>query len=302
MRWAWISIALVAMVVGLARWSLDTPLAPLGTKVPGSAPAAPRSLPPAQLEVPPSVASEPVEAGAEGTVEPTDGVDGPLSEDGSGAPAAGDSTPPAGEQARRPVVRRPVALFEHGAGDERSVDGQRWLVYAGLTDAGLAFADNQASRVEVPEGWQATLFDEHGGRGVRILLAPGNHDLNALGFNDRVSSVLVAPEGTVDRSRAGPSDKVQLHEHGLGSDVRGLRWSLPLAPGQTTRLFRAQAGDLADDAASAAWVPAGFELTLLDGAGGLGAAMVLGPGLHDLDGLRWNDRTSAARVRRLEAR
>ncbi|MCP3919005.1 MAG: hypothetical protein GY711_25960 [bacterium] len=284
-RWVLVGIAIAMLVVGVARWSRDGRLAPVRAKLPPVFHEETRVRAGAELEspvLPPAATTR---------VDPAEQSAGDEGEPAAGQPA----------EARRPVTRGPVAVFQHAPHDHRFEEAGRWLLYVGLTDAGAAFADNEISHVDIPPGLQVTLFDDPGGRGARVVLGPGQHGMSPLGFNDRASSVLVAPEGSIPPGHEGPRDRILLYEHGHPSDEPGLRWALRLKKDQTTRLFRASEGDFSDNAASAAWVPPGFELTLFDASGGRGWALVVGPGLHDLAGMRWNDRTSSARVRRLDA-
>ncbi|MFT5462771.1 MAG: hypothetical protein ACI8QS_001654, partial [Planctomycetota bacterium] len=119
------------------------------------------------------------------------------------------------------------------------------------------------------------------------------------GFDDIVSSVRVAPLGQDALAWNGPSDAVELYEHRESHQGdRGASWKLVMPLKRTQFLFVSGPDSFANNSVSAAWVPPGLELSLFDQRDGWGAAMVLGPGYHELDFVDFNDRASSARVQR----
>ena len=68
--------------------------------------------------------------------------------------------------------------------------------------------------------------------------------------------------------------------------------------GRSEWTFLASRGDFDDDQACTAWIPLGHELVLVDSLEPYGIAVVLGPGLHELEHFGFNDRASAVRARR----
>jgi len=200
---------------------------------------------------------------------------------------------------RTAIVSDPLTLFDRGLHAEDFAQSESWQVGLGLTDEGTAFPNDRVSAVEIPAGLQATLFDEFHGQGFKLTLGPGRHDLKPFAFDDRMSSIEVSRYGqSVDV--AGPEGCVVLYEH-RGADLRGrgLAWKLELPRGREEWTFRASRKEFDDDQASTAWVAQGFELVLFDDPEGNGVALVLGPGLHELELLGFNDRASSARVRRV---
>ncbi|MEM7305404.1 MAG: hypothetical protein AAF682_01980 [Planctomycetota bacterium] len=219
----------------------------------------------------------------------------------AGAPATVvEESAPAPAPARRKAPPGPVVLFQHATHDPQFHQGERWELGPGLTDAGLAFPGDDASAVEVPAGLQVTLFEHEAAQGRRLTLGPGRHNLAPYGFNDLATSALVAPFG-VDPAAAGPAEVVELYEHaGVLPADRGEVWPLHPVPGRNERLFVPADGAFRPGAASMAWVPQGFELTLFAQPDGRGHALVLGPGLYELEGMDFNDRAASACVRRLD--
>ena len=192
-----------------------------------------------------------------------------------------------------------VTLFERGLYVENFALGERWEVGLGLTNTGSAFGNDRVRAVQIPTGLQATLFDDADGQGFKLTLGPGTHDLAALAFSARTSSILVARYGQA-ADEGGPEDAVVLYEH-RAADLggRGLAWRLELPRGEDQHTFRASRGAFLDDQASTAWIPQGFELVLFAELDARGIALVLGPGLHELELLGFNDRASSAMVRRV---
>lgn len=211
------------------------------------------------------------------------------------SPGAGQRTP-GGRSSGQPEV---VRLFEHPFHSGAIDRGKTWILGLGTTEAGTAFDTDSASAVEVPDGLRVTLFDGPGESGYKLTLSAGRHNLAPYGFNDRTSSVRVARSGA-NPDLEGPEDVVELFEH-RGEDRlrRGLVWRLELPHGKDEWLFSAARRDFQPQTVSTAWVPPGYELILLESIDGLGPAVVLGPGLHELDLVDFNDRANAARVRRL---
>jgi len=217
------------------------------------------------------------------------------------APADADMARPAdpGPDLRTEQVAESVTLHDLGLHAKDFALGERWQVGLGLTNEGSAFPNDRISALEIPGGLQATLYDDFGGVGYKLTLGPGTHDLASLAFSDRASSILVSRYGQMEDA-SGPQDAVVLYEH-RGADQlgRGLAWRLELPRGRDEWNFRASRDSFADDQASTAWVPLGFELVLFDGLEASGVALVLGPGLHEIELLGFNDRASSARVRRV---
>ena len=192
----------------------------------------------------------------------------------------------------------PVLLFRHGTNDPEFQSGGHFEVRLGLTNAGWAFDNDEISAVEVPTGFQVSLFEDENGGGHRVVLGPGRHNLLPYGFNDRASSVRVARQGE-EITATGPEDAVELFEHrSTGMDERGEVWRLTLPASRDEYLFTPAQDHFDDNQASMVWVPAGYECTLFDTPDGRGLALVLGPGFHELDFVSFNDKTSSARVRR----
>lgn len=213
--------------------------------------------------------------------------------------AGAESTEDSVDDPRKPQISEQVTLFDGALSDEDFASRERWQVGLGLTDEGPAFANDRISAVEIPAGLQATLFDDAHGQGFKLTLGPGTHDLRPYAFDNRVSSIEVSRYGqAVDVG--GPEGCVVLYEH-RGPDLggRGLAWRLDLPRGRDEWTFTAARKDFVDDQASTAWIALGFELVLFDDPGASGVALVLGPGLHELELLGFNDRASSARVRRV---
>lgn len=194
-----------------------------------------------------------------------------------------------------------ATLYQHATHDAL-FPGLSWIVGVGLTDAGRAFRDDEASAVDVPEDHVLVLYTDPGGGGQRTTIAAGLHNLAPYGFNDRVSSAhLVHADQAAVGVHAGSSQHVLLYEHTLDSGPEpGLVWTLRLPADRGSRLFAAVARDIEDNAASALLVPPRHEVTLFDEPDGRGRALVLGPGSYDLEVMGFNDRTSSVRVRRME--
>jgi hypothetical protein len=222
--------------------------------------------------------------------------------DADGPPPAEGATAEADAPARRkapPAPPSPVVLFEHATHDA-SFPGRWWEVWSGTTNAGEAFANDQASAVDVPRGYQATLFADADEGGARIVLGEGRHNLAPYALNDSVSSVRVTRLGEDPGSPVGPRDRAVLWEHAaVELAERGEEWVLELVPPAATRLFVAP-DDFGRRVVSAAWVPTGQELTLFHEPDGRGHALVLGPGYHELELVGFDDRALSARLRRSE--
>lgn len=200
---------------------------------------------------------------------------------------------------RSEQIAETVTLHDLGLHADDFSRGERWQVGLGLTNEGSAFPNDRISAIEIPGGLQATLFDDFGGLGYKLTLGPGTHDLAPLAFSNRASSILVSRYGQL-ADASGPQDAVVLYEH-RGADLlgRGLAWRLELPRGRDEWTFRASRTTFLDNQASTAWVPLGFELVLFDELEASGVALVLGPGLHEIELLGFNDRASSARVRRV---
>lgn len=227
-------------------------------------------------------------------------IDGAITAGPSRIPGPRQSAPDAepAEDKPRAGPRLRAQLFEHASWHPEA-PGQIWDLGSGLTTAGLGFDNDAASEAFVPDGATLTLFVDDDGKGRRVVLPPGRHDLRSIGFDETVSSALVSNADYFDPATPrGPQDAVELHQHLPREGELGEAWSLRLRIEQTTRLFRALDGHFLDNEASAAWVPSGYEVTLFENGQGLGAALVLGPGFHELLPYEFNDRASSARVRR----
>ena len=191
-----------------------------------------------------------------------------------------------------------VRLFQYALHSEQLEQGLVWPLGLGVNEGGRTFEDDQASAIEIPETLQATLFEEAGMSGHCLTLGPGRHNLASYGFDDRISAVRVSRAGE-DPNVAGPVDAVELYEHRAADRAgRGKVWRLALPERTDEWLFSAPRRDFGARAVSTAWVPPRYELTLFVEPDGRGLAVVLGPGLHELDYLAFNDRASSARVRR----
>jgi len=212
-------------------------------------------------------------------------------------------TEPEAREVNEAETSRPATatLFQHATHDA-VFPGLSWIVGVGLTDAGRAFQDDEASAVDVPEGYALVLYTDPGGGGQRTTIAAGLHNLAPYGFNDCVSSArLVRADGTSVGVHVGSSQHVLLYEHALDSGPEpGLVWTLRLPADRGSRLFTAVARDIEDNSASALLVPPHHEVTLFDEPDGRGRALVLGPGSYDLEVMGFNDRASSVRVRRME--
>lgn len=199
-----------------------------------------------------------------------------------------------GDRSRRPPS---AVLYRHASHDEL-FPGERWVIAEGLWDAGVAFADDEASAADVPEGVILTLYADAGGNGARVSLGPGSHNLASLAFNDVASSARVARAGVPNEDAPmSQSTAVQLFEN-LPREGPGVGrvWSLPLAEARATRLFAARDGFFENGVPLAIWIPAEMEASLFDEPDGRGFALVLGPGFHELT--RFAGRVSSVRVRR----
>jgi hypothetical protein len=191
-----------------------------------------------------------------------------------------------------------VTLFDLRLQNPDFASGERWQLGLGVFDASRDFANDRISAVEIPSGLQLTLFEHAQERGFKLTLGPGRHDLAPYGFDDRTSSLRVSHYGQ-SADVSGPHDCVVLYEHRAVDLLgRGLAWRLELPRGRDEWTFRVAHGVFPDNQASTAWVAQGFELVLFDDVEASGVALVLGPGLHELELLGFNDRASAARVRR----
>ena len=205
------------------------------------------------------------------------------------------------ERRRLPERARTATLFQHATHDGNFPLGESWTLTPGLTNAGIAFTDEEASAVDVPDGMVAILYDGPDGEGQRVTIGAGRHNLAPYGFNDRASSVRIAPEGSTVETPVGPNDLVRLYQHvPRAGDDPGELWVLRLEESRTTFLFTAGDGHFEDEEPSAVWIPAGHELILFDEPDGRGEAVVLGPGFHELELVGFNDRASSVRVLRLE--
>jgi hypothetical protein len=203
-----------------------------------------------------------------------------------------------GRGARESRPPASVRLFQHALHSQQLEQGLVWPLDLGANESGRAFDDDQASAIEIPDGLQATLFEDSGMNGHCLSLGSGRHNLASYGFNDRISSVRVARAGQ-DPGVDGPVDAVELFEHRAAErGERGKVWRLSLPERMDERLFSASLKDFEARAVSTVWVPPRHELTLFLEPDGRGLAVVLGPGLHELDYLAFNDRTSSARLRR----
>ncbi|MEM8713678.1 MAG: hypothetical protein AAGG01_22280 [Planctomycetota bacterium] len=210
--------------------------------------------------------------------------------------SASDANP--AEDVPPPGARLRAQLFEHASWHPEA-PGRIWDLGRGLTTAGLAFDNDAASEAFVPDGATMTLFVDGDGQGRRVVLPPGRHDLRSIDFDETVSSAFVSNADYFDPATPrGPEDAVELHQHLPREGELGEAWRLRLRKGQATRLFRAADGHFLNNEASAAWVPSGYEVTLFENGQGLGTALVLGPGFHELLPYQFNDRASSARVRR----
>jgi hypothetical protein len=208
-----------------------------------------------------------------------------------------ESVETSAEERRTPLTSDEVTLFDLGL-HEDFARGAQWRVGLGHTDEGAAFPNDRVSAVEIPPGLQATLFDDVHGRGFKLTLGPGTHDLRPYAFDERVSSIEVSRYGQA--VHVGPENCVVLYEHrGVDLGARGFAWRLELPRNRTEWTFLASRKEFQDDEASTAWVAQGFELVLFDDPGASGVALVLGPGLHELELLGFNDKASSARVRRV---
>lgn len=215
-------------------------------------------------------------------------------------PNAKPDSPNAQEAAQREALHsETITLFDLGLHEEGFAHSERWEIGLGLTEQGTAFPNDRISAVAIPGGLQATLFADAHAEGFKLTLGPGTHDLSPYAFSNRTSSIEVSRYGqSVDVG--GPEGCVVLYEH-RGADLqrRGLAWRLDLPRGHDEWTFRASRVEFLDNQASTAWVAQGFELVLFDDPDASGVALVLGPGLHELELLGFNDRASSARVRRV---
>ncbi len=202
-----------------------------------------------------------------------------------------------GVRSRYTIPTPPVVLFEHATHDGK-FPGRSWDLLPGLTNAGARFADDEASAVKIPGGLLVTLFEDKGGKGARVALGAGTHNLAPYKFSDRVSSVRVSRVGQDVVVPKGPQDTVLLYEHlQRKGGPQGKVWKLPLDD-EDAQLFSSEDDHFAAHQASAAWVPLGLELTLFAQPDGRGAAMVMGPGFYELAVVGFNDRACSASVRR----
>ncbi len=156
--------------------------------------------------------------------------------------------------------------------------------------------------MEVPAGYVLRLYRDPGQGGESTIIGQGLHNLAPYGWNDCVSSVsLVALDRPLITGFPGAYEHVWLHGDGLGPDLDPAgAWTMELDRGRASQLFTAVQRDFEDNRASALFVPPRFEVSLFDEPDGRGAALVLGPGMYDLGRLRFNDRVSSVRVRRME--
>src|SRR5688572_1327672 len=264
MRFGLAAGATTLLVVALLLWILE------GGRDRRAGPSLPTEL------LTPSDAASPAELVQPALAQP--GGPAPASEE---EPRAESSAVDADRRESRPPA--PVRLFQHALHSDQLAQGSVWTLDLGANEADRAFDDDQASAIEIPEGLQATLFEDAGMNGHRLSLASGRHNLASYGFNDRVSSVWVARAGQ-DPSLDGPADAVELFEHRAADRAgRGKVWRLSLPERREERLFSTSMKDFEARAVSTVWVPARHELTLFAEPDGRGPAVVLGPGLHELD-------------------
>lgn len=275
-------LLLVAASLSGALLLLRTETGSTGAVAKPDRPARPTAAPREETEL----KSPPAAGGVPGT-QPTGTAGDPEARGSGPSPAAGTG--------RTAVPPRPVVLFEH-ASHAASFPGRRWELGPGLTNAGAAFDDDAASCVEVPDGLRAILHADPDGGGPCVLLTAGTHNLAPYGFNDVVSSVRVAAADERIDVPTGSEAEARLFADWPDS---GRAWPLRVPAGRAEKLFVATT-DFDAGTASAAWVPAGHELTLFEQPDGRGQALVLGPGFHLLVQMGWNDRASSARLRRPE--
>jgi len=290
------------VVTGLAAWwwsgqSPDTPLLPTGGKQPTglAREEGTQGQQPTVLVAPPDDLGDEDAPMAQEAGEQS--MPPEVSPSSDGEVLLPDMADTQGNLARRPIGTQPVVLYEHATHDA-NFPGRSWNLVPGLTNAGPTFADDEACSLKIPDGLLVTVFEDFGGTGARVALGAGTHNLAPYGFNDRVSSVRVSHSGQDVEVPKGPHDTVLLYEHlPRKGGPEGKVWKLPLDEEDPT-LFTAGEDHFAANAASAAWVPSGVELTLFEQPDGRGRAMVMGPGFHELGVVGFNDRASSARVRR----
>ena len=200
-----------------------------------------------------------------------------------------------------PTSQARATLYQHATHDAH-FPGASWVLKPGSCNAGRPFTDDELSAVEVPAGYALHLFRDTDEKGTCMVLREGLHDLAPYGFNDFVSSVrLGRADQMLPMGDSGTYRDVWLHQERLTMDLNpGDAWRLKLESGRASQLFTPVDQGFRADAASTVHVPLGQEVTLFDAPNGVGGALVLGPGIHDLAHHSFSHRVSSVRVRRLE--
>ncbi|MDA1266708.1 MAG: hypothetical protein O2816_16630 [Planctomycetota bacterium] len=197
-----------------------------------------------------------------------------------------------------PEPPKSVLLFEH-ADHDHNFPGRRWFLDRGRYVAPDDFEGDQASTVRIPQGLRLVLYDADDFTGARVVLGPGQHNLAPYGFNDRASSALVLGANESLAGEVPPSTEtdVVLYESRPGVDEPARSWHLPLEGDSS---FYSSPGFFDPWVVSAVWVPTGIELTLFVEPEGRGPALVLGPGMHELATMKFDNKTCSVRLRREE--